>query len=352
MKYFFHPNQAATPTEKQFIRENYGDNIVFQWLKLPCLTYCKPNGLLTHEDLFCLSFQFLDFLKQHNDHSDCMLHNELQCIPYEIARHWDKYTGNQQQWVTETLLAILTLCELLQIVVAEDDEEDTVLYHPEKSLSCNIYKIFPNCSKEHVSSVITDIDCIFTTKSPIYRHSSKIMLMADDCEAEKPHLIDYILGYMVSQQRISEEIETAQTATAQPSDNASKKETQELEQLREELKKKELEIKELKEQTGNTPAQPIKGSIEIPHGYKERITALLSAMYYAHFFIGKDGISNRDDVLTHILKYGFHYETHSISEMLSQFETNTEGLERLRKELNDALDQLPYIRKPKQAKEK
>lgn len=204
MKYFISPNQAATLFERQTIRENYRSNFVYQWLKLPCLTYCKPKGLLTHEDLFCLAFQFLDFLKQHRDYSNCLLHSELQCIPFEIARHWENFRGEPHPCNMEKLLAIRTLYHLLQMVEASDDDMDQ--YNLEKSLTCNIPKIFHNHTKEYVQSMITDIDHILTVNSPIYQRSSEILSSADYDEMEEPNLIDYIGGYMASPQRISEEI--------------------------------------------------------------------------------------------------------------------------------------------------
>ena len=344
MKYFISPSQAATLVERQTIRENYESNFVYRWLKLPCLTYCKPNGLLTHEDLFCLSFQFLDFLKQHHDYSDCLLHNELQCIPFEIARHWEKYHGELHQRNVEKLLAIRTLYQLLQMVEAFDDDMDQ--YNLEKSLTCNIPKLFPNSSKEYVQSVITDIDHILTVNSPIYRRSAEIMSSADYCEAEELHLIDYIGGYMVSPQRISEEIAAGNAPTAQPSENKPREDAPELARLQEELQQKDEQIEEL-QRLLDTFAQPDKGYIEIDSTCKVKIAALLSAMFYAHFFRGVGMSNNRDQVVGHILKYGFHYNTKSIPQMLSRYDKQSGGIDDLKRLLNEALDELKGIRKEK-----
>lgn len=346
MKYFIHPDKLASLCEKQTIRANYEANLVYQWLKLPCLTYCKPKGLLTHEDLFCLAFQFLDFLKQHRDFSNCLLHSELQCIPYEIARHWDKFSGDSHQCNVEKLLAIRTLYQLLQMVEASDDDMDQ--YNLEKSLTCNIFKIFPNNSKEYVQSMITDIDNILTVRSPIYRRSVEILSSADYDEIEEPNLIDYIGGYMASPQRISEEILSGISPTAQPSETKPKEDTLELARLREELKQKDEQIKDLQEQL-DTFVIPEKGSIKISSTCKGKIVALLSAMFYAHFFSG-DKISGRDQVVGHILKYGFHYKNTWISETLGQYENNGGSMEELRSILNQALGEMPYIRKEKKKK--
>ncbi len=344
MKYFISPSKAATLVERQAIRENYESNIVFQWLKLPCLTYCKPNGLLTHEDLFCLSFQFLDFLKQYHDYSDCLLHNELQCIPFEIARHWENFRGEPHPCNVEKLLAIRTLYQLLQMIEPYNDDMDQ--YHLEESLTCNIPKIFPKYSKEYVQSVITDIDHILTVKSPIYLRSVKIMSDEDCCETTEPHLIDYIDGYMQSPQRISEEIANGKAPTAQPSENKPRTDTPELARLQEELKQKDEQIEDL-QRLLDTFAQPDKGYIEIDSTCKVKIVALLSAMFYAHFFRGVGMSNNRDQVVGHILKYGFHYNTKSIPQMLSRYDKHSGGIDDLKRLLNEALDELKGIRKEK-----
>ncbi len=346
MKYFIHPDQLASLCEKQTIRANYEANLVYQWLKLPCLTYCKPKGLLTHEDLFCLAFQFLDFLKQHRDFSNCLLHSELQCIPYEIAQHLDKFSGNSRQCNEEKMFAIRTLYQLLLMVEASDDDMDQ--YHLENSLTCNIFKVFRNCVKEYVQSMITDVDHILTVRSPIYQQSSKIMSDPDFCEAKEPNLIDYIGGYMASPQRISEEILSGISPTAQPSETKPQEDTPELARLREELKQKDEQIKDLQEQL-DTFVIPEKGSIKINSTCKGKIVALLSAMFYAHFFSG-DQLSDRDQVVGHILKYGFHYKNTWISGTLGQYENNGGSIEELRSILNQALDEMPYIRKEKKKK--
>lgn len=348
MKYFISPNQAATLFERQTIRENYESNFVYQWLKLPCLTYCKPKGLLTHEDLFCLAFQFLDFLKQHRDYSNCLLHSELQCIPFEIARHWENFRGEPHPCNMEKLLAIRTLYHLLQMVEASDDDMDQ--YNLEKSLTCNIPKIFHNHTKEYVQSMITDIDHILTVNSPIYQRSSEILSSADYDEMEEPNLIDYIGGYMASPQRISEEIANGKAPTAQPSENKPRTDTPELARLQEELQQKDEQIKDLQGLL-DTFAQPDKGYVEIDSTCKVKIVAILSAMYYAHFFHGV-GISNRDDVVGHILQYGFNYNTRSISQTLNRYVNNSGGIDDLKRLLNEALDELKGIRKEKKNEKK
>ena len=38
--------------QKSFIQQEYKENIVFRWLKRPCLMYCKDSKVSSQENLF------------------------------------------------------------------------------------------------------------------------------------------------------------------------------------------------------------------------------------------------------------------------------------------------------------
>ncbi len=331
MQYFTDSIRMANLAERQSIKDNYQDNIVYQWLKLSYDDNYSHNSLLTLEDLFFLSFQFLDYLKQYEDFSDCLLLNDLQCIPYEINKLLDHNPEDVRQCVTDNLLAFQTLHILLTMI--ELPNEDLLEHSLVKNTDCFFtQQILP----EWYTSVYERIEDTLTMDSQVYKHSSDIMSKEDYDTATKTHLIDYIQGYFASPQRISEEIATGKPNSTL-SINNNEQDSPQLQQLKDELQKKDNEIAELKEKL-NTFSQSSKGYVQINSKCKSKITAILSAMFYANYFHGID-ISGRDPLVGHILKYGFHYPQSSISQLLSQYmNSGTGNLEDLKKELRESLE--------------
>ncbi len=354
--------------QKGFIQQDYKENIVFRWLKRPCLMYCKNSKVLSQENLFYICFQLLDTLKQCSDLTDCQVQSEIQCIPYEVERLFDqsKYAGNTYQCASDRLLVILTLYRLLYMIDYMMDELQVGVLA--KYLLNDTNHIIPEgISTQWYAKRGNDITAALTQDSPIYKRSSAIMASTDCCEIDEPNLIDYIQGYMVSQQKISEDIAahkenspTEDCPTTQTTVHTQES-NKELEQLRvqiktleESLQKKDEEIAALRKERETSP-KPTEGYIQIESKCKSKVAAILSAMFYAHYFHGVEGISDRNEVVTHILKYGFNYPTKSISQLLCPYVRTGGNLEDLKNDLqktielqlNDALTDLPYIQKLK-----
>ena len=211
-----------------------------------------------------------------------------------------------------------------------------------------------------------DITAALTQDSPIYKRSSAIIASTDCCEIDELNLIDYIQGYMVSPQKISEEIATHKencptkdcpTTQIIVQKTENNKEIEQLQAriktLEESLQQKDEEIAVLREEIETFSNKPTEGSIQIESKCKTKVAAILSAMFYAHYFHGEGGISDRNEVLTHILKYGFNYPTKSISQLLCPYVHIGGNLEDLKDDLqktielqlNDALKDLYYIQK-------
>lgn len=194
-----------------------------------------------------------------------------------------------------------------------------------------------------------DITAALTQDSPIYKHSSAIMASADYCEIDEPNLMDYIQGYMVSPQQISKEIAAHKenspteesikqtTIQTQESNNELERLRAQIKTLEESLQKKDEEIATLREEI-ETSAKPTEDSIQIESKCKSKVAAILSAMFYAHYFHGVGDISNRDEVVTHILKYGFNYPTKSISQLLWQYTYNGRNIENQKDELRSTIE--------------
>lgn len=339
--------------QKNLIQQEYKENIVFRWLKRPCLMYCRDSKVLSQENLFYICFQFLDTLKQCNDLTDCQVQSEMQCIPYEVERIFDqsKYAGNTYQCMSDRLLVILTLYRLLCMIDCMLDEPQVGVLA--KYLLNDTNHIIPkDISTQWYKERGNDITAALTQDSPIYKRSSAIIASTDCCEIDELNLIDYIQGYMVSLQKISKEI-AAHKENNPIEDNSPTTQTtvhtqesnKELEQLRaqiktleESLQQKDEEIAVLREEIETFSNKPTEGYIQIESKCKTKVAAILSAMFYAHYFHGVGDISNRDEVVTHILKYGFNYPTKSISQLLWQYTYNGRNIENQKDELRSTIE--------------
>lgn len=339
--------------QKNLIQQEYKGNIVFRWLKRPCLMYCRDSKVLSQENLFYICFQFLDTLKQCNDLTDCQVQSEMQCIPYEVERIFDqsKYAGNTYQCMSDRLLVILTLYRLLCMIDCMLDEPQVGVLA--KYLLNDTNHIIPkDISTQWYKERGNDITAALTQDSPIYKRSSAIIASTDCCEIDELNLIDYIQGYMVSPQKISKEI-AAHKENNPTEDNSPTTQTtvhtqesnKELEQLRaqiktleESLQQKDEEIAVLREEIETFSNKPTEGYIQIESKCKTKVAAILSAMFYAHYFHGVGDISDRNEVVTHILKYGFNYPTKSVSQLLWQYTYNRGNIENLKDELRSIIE--------------
>lgn len=347
----FSMDVVSNAVQKSFIQQEYKENIVFQWLKRPCLMYCRDSKVLSQEDLFYLCFQLLDTLKQCDDLTDCQVQSEMQCIQYEVERIFDqsKYAGNTYQCMSDRLLVILTLYRLLCMIDCMLDEPQVGVLA--KYLLNDTNHIIPkDISTQWYKERGNDITAALTQDSPIYKRSSAIIASTDCCEIDELNLIDYIQGYMVSPQKISKEIaahkENNPTEDNSPTTQTTvhtQKNNKELEQLRaqiktleESLQQKDEEIAALREEI-ETTAKSVEGYIQIESKCKSKVAAILSAMYYAGYFHGVE-LPDRNQAVTHILKYGFHYPTKSISQLLSQYTYNGGNIENLKNELRSIIE--------------
>ena len=353
---------VANSILKNIIQQDYKENIVFQWLKRPCLLFKQDQFFLSQESLFYICFQFLDHMKQYEDLGDCQLQNDIQCIPFEVERLLDEcnYPDSLREYncTIDRLLVILTLHTLLRLL--GDPKADRLSQYLLQDLNYTMPHNFVNKNSKIYLSLQRGILSALTDESPIYTHSIEMMRNSDDyCPTDKMHLIEFIQTYFASDHLISNEIATSlakgkpveDVLTLPASDYQAETEQlrKQIADLEESLQKKDEEIAALHEEI-ETLATPTEGYIQIESKCKTKVAAILSAMYYAGYFHGVE-LPDRNQAVTHILKYGFHYPTKSISQLLSQYTYNGGNIENLKNELrsiielqlNDAFDDLKDI---------
>lgn len=340
----FSMDVVSNAVQKSFIQQEYKENIVFRWLKRPCLICGKNSKVLSQESLFYICFRLLDTLKQCDDLTDCQVQSEMQCVPYEIERLIpESIYDNSYYCASERMFAIFTLHTLLCML--ETDEAATLARYLEQDTE---YLMRKTLLERSYFSIYNDIMNTLTKESPIYQRSAQIMQSTDYCETDETHLIDYVQKYMLSPQRISEEIanQSAQNHNEEEQHiGQTEKNNKELEQLRAQIKtleellqQKDEEIAALREEIETFSNKPTEGYIQIESKCKTKVAAILSAMFYAHYFHGVGDISDRNEVVTHILKYGFNYPTKSVSQLLWQYTYNKGNIENLKDELRSIIE--------------
>lgn len=370
MKFSVSSNTLLNSLQRTTIRENYSDNIIFEWLNFPCIKYCSPDGLLLQEDLFLLCFQFLDYIKQFDNFSDPKLQNKLRCIPYEANNllDYDKYNGYAWQCDTEKLMILMALYALA----------DLSNMQPFKENNKPIAEAFLHETPDPFQTLLTDLGNImlrdldeweplakdvfesFTDESPFFQRSKQIIQQNKPLYAKETHIAEYIKDYLKSPQRLSELIQNEVNNATDDDDNLDElnddyelnelnddndapdyeQQQQQLQQLQQLLQEKDNELTELRKLVNEEPAEEV--GIKINSTYKCKIVVLLSAMHKARYFQGI-GKTDRDNVLIYILKHGFGYSSKCISQTISQYKQNGGNLDKIKFELSEALGDLTKI---------
>ncbi len=356
---------VSNAVEKNLIKAEYNENIVYQWLKRPCLLFKQEQNILSQESLFYICFQLLDYLKQYEYLDDPQLQTEIQCIPYEIEHLLDesKYSP-LDKWeyycTVDRLLVIITLYTLLRLLGGQ--ETDILAQYLLVDMNYKMPGNFVVRENKVYSTLQNGIQAALTDDSPIYKYSTDIMHHPEHySETAEMHLIEFIQTYFDSDRLISHEIAAHlakdtpvedpfilpaydyQAETEQLKKQIDKLQTElqkkdeEIIALEESSHKKEEEIAALREEI-ETSAKPTEGYIQIESKCKSKVTALLTAMYYAHYFHGVN-LPNKDQAVTHILKYGFNYSTKSVPQLISTYIRNGGDIGTLKEELQSGIKQ-------------
>lgn len=343
--------------EKNLIKAEYNENIVYRWLKRPCLLFKQKQNILSQESLFYICFQLLDYLKQYEYLDDPQLQTEIQCIPYEIEHLLDESKYSPLDCTVDRLLVIITLYTLLRLL--GEQETDILAQYLLADMNYKMPSNFVTRESKEYSMLQNGIQAALTNESPIYKHSNQIMKSPDYCETNEMHLIEFVQTYFASDRLISHEI-AAHLAKDTPVEDPFilpaydyQAETEQLkkqiDELQTELQKKDEEIIALEESSHKkeeeiaalreeieTSAKPTEGYIQIESKCKSKVTALLTAMYYAHYFHGVN-LPNKDQAVTHILKYGFNYSTKSVPQLISTYIRNGGDIDTLKEELQSGI---------------
>lgn len=195
----------TAPELFHMLEQTYKDNFVYHWLKRPCLQYCTDNNRLSPINVFYTCFQILDTIIPYLGTEDSRLKNYIAELPYEAEDliHPENYAGVQKGYNTDLIFLLDTWYELLNL------PEDEYIAGYTRCIEKRIEEVLEQHNAEEQATLRKkrkDIHNALTKESMIYKDSQKIMRTVDWCEMETPHLIDYIAGYIVSGEHISEKI--------------------------------------------------------------------------------------------------------------------------------------------------
>lgn len=347
-------NILANGLNESAIRENYKDHVVFKWLNLPCLRFCSPNGVLTQEKLFYCCFQVLDFVKQFGDASRCVIRDELECTPFKIKRFFDlsKYNGDKMQCDKEKVLLITALEILLRpITLCPWEEDGPTIYKDEflyQALADNEQDMLLS-NRDEWRNTSSYIDYCLTDGSHFYQFE----VNSPNTGRSETHIVDFLPQYLISKQYISQEIENLPHKTTPENNNELNGDPEQIQQLKLQIQQQKEQIESLQTELQAYKQHP-EGSVKICKGCKSKAAALFSAMFYAGYFQGEDGISGRDDIVGYILKYAFGDTRNNLRPLLSayinfgggsDFEALKKQLRKtIERQLDDALEDLKGIK--------
>ena len=356
MKFLLDKKQAL------WVEEAYEEDLVYIWLKGPCLDKKSWKSVMNPSSLFYACYQGLDILKKYGDWQDPRALQKIKYLPTEIYEELSpRYAhGEEDPFHRDVFLVVLTLCELLRLT-----KDETLDY-----IADGVYGWITQYEDSAHDSYRTQLMQLENEIVLEYTHHSPMLIMAKRMEQEgaihrsgEVNIISYVRNYLNSERRISEEIKEllrnngdrskvqglAQSDAVQAaavSEGANKEEAGRLEarvkELEGLLEEKERELAEVREEKGGS-------MIRIANRKKSSLELLLCGLYYADYFVNDKGVRlGRDETIQEILKHGFRCESGRISKDISQYlstGTVTAFKDDLIKDFKKALDDVERVQR-------
>ncbi len=328
--------------------EKHQDSLVYQWLMKPCLILSHDPKRLNPDSMYYLSCWTLDLIKPYKRFDDCRLINEVQCIPHYVANLLapQNYDGNIEACWEDRMFVLHALSILVESI--DYDEYQTLAHYIENGIK----EIVPEgvWNKDLSTDPIqARIRRELTQGSAIYTRSEEIYYEEELAKPKEDNLLSTLLRYMVSPERFSEQIEKA-AATTTSEDGTQAALQARVEALEKALEEKDKEIAALREENEKTQKADAICPIQIEGRKKQNVTAVITAMYYAHYF-GSTDLRDKNECVKYVLLHGFGYKTESVSQMISGMNDKEHALDRIKEELRktiesqleDALTELEHI---------
>lgn len=338
---------------ERLVERKYKENIVFEWIKKPCLSRAYDKRRLSPASVFYICFEVLDTLKRYDRQDMYRIENAIECFPGEIEELikpanyglFEDHSTEDRIFLSTVLYAMLRIADDKFIKMCSSMLSDSALIFSGED------------GKKYKASQQSQIDLInfdVMTKSAIYRRSEAIVEDPSVAFAGEVYLQGYIRSYMQSDERISDDISALLSGEGSGNEAHSKSKAAE-------------SVAPLSKESADSGAEalPEESKKEVPFsririkkGKKQKTMAILSAMFYAGYFTSEDStLTNREQYILDILQYGFGDKgTGGLSSGISNQAASTNGLkewiEELRKALDEGLEDLKYIQNPKKTGKK
>ena len=356
MKFLLDKKQAL------WVEEAYEEDLVYIWLKGPCLDKKSWKSVMNPSSLFYACYQELDILKKYGNVQDPRALQKMQYLPTEIYDELNpKYIrGEEDPFHRDVFLVLLTLCELLRL-----PQDETLNYIADRMYGWITQ--YEDKASDGYRTLLIQLENDILIE---YTHHSPMLIMANKMEEEgaihhsgEVNIISYVRNYLNSERRISDEIKEllrnngdrskvqglAQSDAVQAaavSEGANKEGAGRLEarvkELEGLLEEKERELAEVREEKGGS-------MIRIANRKKSSLELLLCGLYYADYFVNDKGVRlGRDETVQEILKHGFRCESGRISKDISQYlstGTVTAFKDDLIKDFKKALDDVERVQR-------
>lgn len=338
---------------ERLVERKYKENIVFEWIKKPCLHCAYDKHRLSPASVFYICFEVLDTLKRYDTQDMYRIENMIECLPDEIEELikpanyglFEDHSTEDRIFLSTVLYAMLRIADDKFIKMCSSILQDSALLFSEEHKEK--YKVSQQSWIDTINFDVMD-------NSAIYRRSEAIAENPSEAFAGEVYLQGYIRAYMQSDERISDDISALLSGEGSGNEPQSKsKAAESVAPLPSKAADSGAEAlpEESKEKVQLTP-------IRIAERKKRKVMALLSAMYYAGYFTSEDStLTNREQYILKILQYGFgDKKIGGLKSGISDLAATTDGLDELKKELRKALDEgledLQYIQNPQKTGKK
>lgn len=321
------------------------DNVVYLWLKKPCMIHCKDKKRLNANTLFYMCFGVLDLLNEV-DWESMDNETEIDYIPNYVEEliSPQNYNGNMENCYNDRMFLLLTLAEFVRLLgdketgYVADSIEDGI----EKITYTDCYKDkeFLYGKREMMRNSLTEDSIIYQNGDTIYY---------DPAPKDKSvGLFDYVSDYYNSDERFSEYILQPSTPTnEEKAQNQIEQLEARIEELEKKIAEKDTALAEMEKAKENAEARtreleekavPL-SPIRITKGYKQKTMVMLSAMHYAGYFCSEDsGITSRDHFVQAIMLHAFgDPKSGSIRQTINNYEENGGDFEAQKNGLFNAL---------------
>lgn len=310
--------------QRAFIEENYRDDVVYQWLRYPCMKHTADDALMYPELLYYVCMQVLDLLKRYGCSCDSRVSEQMRTMPYEMRDAF--YVPNSSHYAEvgcySACMILTTLSSLLGY------SEDEFLQEHSQNLR-DMSLEFPDVSywgrNVVVSPYIEALEKEYSVYSFISAGLDNAKRRNTNICGSGVNICEYIADYLASGRYISEEI----AHCALSGDGGTEESSESLEAARTKIGELEARVKELESELeergsamGTMQNEKDGEKICVATGKKAKLEAVMVGLYYADYFVNDKGMKlSLEKTVPRIMKDGFNSDCNRLSKDISQFAT-------------------------------